>query len=241
MARWSPGASCARAARRATTQRRWRRRRRAPRWWPPWRLRRRAGRRAARRARHRSARWPARPRPRRARGSRVGRRLEGRRRDDRRRRAARCSSSRSECDEEEPIVAVDLRGTDGLAHDRHDAGAVLADRLGDELLEPEPEGGRLRVKHERDLVATRAHDRPPVRLRGAGPGWSLGLRRGRTRRSAASAPSSSERGVSAGEQRRDDAEVRQRRVATSDVGPVVEHLGEATLVGQRGEIASPGR
>ena len=58
---------------------------------------------------------------------------------------------------EQPVVAVCVGPGQRLAHDRHHAGAVLAGRLGEELLEPQAERG-LAVGHDDgQLVAALGH------------------------------------------------------------------------------------
>src|SRR5262245_30477852 len=63
--------------------------------------------------------------------------------------------------QEDAIVAVRLGRPDGLVDDRHDALAVLARRLGDELLDPEPERLQRRVDHVGQLVAARERQLAP--------------------------------------------------------------------------------
>ena len=55
--------------------------------------------------------------------------------------------------DEDAVVAVGRRGGERLAVDRHDADAVFAGALGDELLHPRPEGRQLAVDDEGQLVA----------------------------------------------------------------------------------------
>jgi hypothetical protein len=55
--------------------------------------------------------------------------------------------------DEDPVGAVRLRFAQGLADDRHQTGAGLAGRLGDELLDPQPEAGDAGIEDERELVA----------------------------------------------------------------------------------------
>ena len=55
--------------------------------------------------------------------------------------------------DEEPIVAVVAGVTERLARDRHDAFAVLAGRLGDQLFGPRAEGFDVGVGDDRELVA----------------------------------------------------------------------------------------
>ena len=81
--------------------------------------------------------------------------------------------------EEEAIVAVDRRRAERLAHDRHGAGAVLAERLGDELLHPEAHGRERRIEEVGDLVAARCARRRRSRSRAASAGFSSGVDVGR--------------------------------------------------------------
>ena len=72
-----------------------------------------------------------------------------------------------------PVVAVDLRRTGPLPDDRHQADAVLAERLGHELLEPQPERRHLVGQPERELVVAHGHavrHRPGEHERGVGAG-----------------------------------------------------------------------
>jgi hypothetical protein len=76
-------------------------------------------------------------------------------------------------DEEEPVVAVDLGAAEGLAHDRHHAGAVLAQGLGHQLLEPEAEARHLGGQGDGELVPPH---RTPAAM--AAASWSPGLASG---------------------------------------------------------------
>ena len=58
--------------------------------------------------------------------------------------------------DEHPVVAVDLGRTRRLAVDRHEAGALLAGALGEELLEPGAQRGDRRRQEEGHLVAAGA-------------------------------------------------------------------------------------
>ena len=154
------------------------------------------------------------------------------------------ASARSEVgvvDHEEPVVAVDLGRTRRLAHHRHEAGAVLAERLRHELLEPEPERGHLGGQAEGELVAARPPRRPPSAAASTSAGLSPAAPSGPHASRPRQAAAEQRLGVDAGEQRGHDAEQRQRRVAAADVGAVLEHLGEAALAGQGRRARSRGR
>jgi hypothetical protein len=56
--------------------------------------------------------------------------------------------------DEHPVRPVHLRRSERLAGNGHDAGAVLARALGDELFDPGGEGGQRRRGRERGLVTS---------------------------------------------------------------------------------------
>src|SRR5579862_1562069 len=139
--------------------------------------------------------------------------------------------------DEGPIRAVLARRATGLEIDRHDARAVLAGRLGEELLQPRTEALDRLVGEERELVASRPRERPDretqmepgVVGRGGLPALAEHRRRG------------GEQGVEvdADERRRDEPDVGQRRVAAADLRRVQEDLAELIVVGDR--FAAPAR
>ena len=133
--------------------------------------------------------------------------------------------------DEDAVVAVRLRLAERLEVDRHDADAVLAGALGDELLGPRPERRDLVVGQERQLVAAGAGERPDgepqrdarvrVRVRlAAGAEHRGGRREQRVE-------------VEADERRRHEPDVGQRAVPTADVGRVEEDLAELVVVADR--------
>ena len=142
--------------------------------------------------------------------------------------------------DEQPVVAVDRGRPERLADDRHDAGAVLAGGLGEQLLEPQPEGGDCSGRGRRS--ACRGPPAPPAASDAASR--AAGLAAGGVGRSASvhgRRRCQQRRDVDAGERRRHQPEERQRRVAPADVGRVLEDRSEPALRGQRGRARSRGR
>ena len=136
---------------------------------------------------------------------------------------------------EQPVLAVDGGGAKGLADHGDDAGAVLAGRLGQELLEPQPERREVIGNHERQLVAAR----PDRGRHGRGqPGCRVGRRRRPQRLGDARGRRQQPVDVGTGEDRRHQPEQRQGRVAPADVRGILEHGREPALAGQRCELAS---
>jgi hypothetical protein len=133
---------------------------------------------------------------------------------------------------EDAVVAVAVGLADGLVGHGQDPRAVLARRLGDELLEPQPEAADLRVVDD---------ERSACR----GPAWPA--RRACRRATAAVllrrvVVAAALRGdlraveqrleVGAHERRRHEAEVAERAVAPADVRVGAEDLAEAVVVGE---------
>ena len=136
---------------------------------------------------------------------------------------------------EQAVVAVGLGPGERLAHDGHHARAVLARRLGQQLLEPEAERGLPVGRHDRQLVAAGAH---PGRHGRGQPGPGVGGGRGAQPVGHPGRRVEQIGDVGPRQQRRDDAEVRQGRVAAADVGPVLEGGGEPAVGRQRGQVAA---
>ena len=139
--------------------------------------------------------------------------------------------------QEHAVRAVGARVHQRLVGDREDAATLLAGRLGDELLGPQPERGQRLVDHERELVAPVAGQLPErdpqpqpgvVLLELAVGDRQLGALEHR-------------RDVDADEDGRHEPEVGERRVAPADLGVVLEHAPEAVLAARARRARSPGR
>ena len=132
--------------------------------------------------------------------------------------------------DEDAIVAVDARRRERLADDGHDAVAVLAGALGDELLDPVAEALERRLDDQGQLVAAAAGQRAERRAQHdagvAGVRPSTGRRHPR-RLVQQRVEVEAEQG--GGRQ----PDVGQRRVAAADVGRVEEHRPEGVAVRDR--------
>ena len=137
--------------------------------------------------------------------------------------------------DEEAIVAVALGRADGLEIDRDDPLAFLARRLGDQLLDPRAEARDV----GRDAPASACRGRPRAARRSPRPARRRGSPATGTAAPEAAANSHARADqradVRADERRRDQAEVRQRRVAPADVGRVDEHAPVVLLLGELAE------
>jgi hypothetical protein len=126
---------------------------------------------------------------------------------------------------EHAVLAVLGGGHERLVGDRQDPAALLARRLGHELLRPQPERlervvddeGELVAAAQRQLAERRAELQARVVL--LGPAGLHGLDRRVEDRAD----------VVAGDRGRDEPEVGQDGVAPADVGVVLEHAPEAVL------------
>ena len=120
--------------------------------------------------------------------------------------------------DEEPVVAVGGRIAQRLAGDREHAGALLARRLGDQLLEPQPDALQRRGQDERQLVAALGvlgGDHVRERLAGVDAELVVALR------DRLGGALQERRQVDARERGRDEPERRERGVAPADVGAAV--------------------
>ena len=134
--------------------------------------------------------------------------------------AAECAGLVDADGDDMSIVAVlDLRCRHG-----HATHAALAGRLGDQLFDPQPESAEAFGNDERDLVA--------AGLDRLGHGDAHGHRLVEIDIVGRRAEG---RDVDAAQRGRDEAEVRQHRVAPADVGVVGEDVLEAALSRQRRE------
>ena len=132
--------------------------------------------------------------------------------------------------QEDAVAAVGLRRAERLVGHRQHALAVLARRLGDQLLDPQPVGLDRRVDDEGQLVAARERQ---LADRAAEPEAGVGGRVGITQRRTELRRAAQQRAQVGAQQRgRHEAEVRQRAVAPADVGVVEEDAPEAALLAQ---------
>ncbi len=126
---------------------------------------------------------------------------------------------------EQAIIAVGGRVTQGLAVHGKDALPLLAGALGDELLEPSAEGGHPRGDGQGKLIAA---GQTQLAEGSAEPQTGV-VRRGHagSARLGAGQPPVQELGhVGADEGRRDEPKVGEGRVAAADVGRVGEDAAE---------------
>ena len=141
--------------------------------------------------------------------------------------------------DEDAVVAVDRGRAQRLAGDGQDALAFLAGALGDQLLDPQPDGFQRRRGDERDLVATLLGQLAEGRAQ-HGAGVLLDRRLGPAVLAAAIGAIEQPCDVEAHECGRHHAEVRRRRVAAADIVRVQEDLAEMVALARATASSVPG-
>jgi hypothetical protein len=142
--------------------------------------------------------------------------------------------------QEGAVRAVDVGGAQRLVDHRQDPLAVLAGRLGDELLDPEPEGLQRRIDDVGQLVAAGLGQLAPGDAEPQPARHVTGLEALAVVLGDAGGVQDAGH-VGAHERRGHEAEERQRAVAPADVGVVEEGAPEAVLARELLEARSPDR
>ncbi len=131
--------------------------------------------------------------------------------------------------DEQAVVAVHLGCAERLAYDRYDPDALLACRLGDQLLDPYTEGREPLVDDQRQLVTSGPHgarqhraEQQPRVLRGRNALSACGSHSPR--------PVQQLGHIHAGEGRGYQAEMRQGGITTTEIGASLEHGAKAPCV-----------
>jgi hypothetical protein len=133
---------------------------------------------------------------------------------------------------EHAVLAVAVGLADGLVGDREDARAVLAGRLGEQLLEPQPEAGQRGGDQERQLVPAGPRERAQGHAQpDTGAGLTL-VRVGEGRQPGVGRAPEQRARVHAHQRGRHDPERGQGAVAAADVGIAGEHPVKPALPGE---------